>query len=202
MPTPWSRLFLAGAGALALAGTLAPAAARAQFVTVEVRAGVVPTVGKYADAVGVGQTIGVGLSSRFAPTLSVRLDADASNQLDGDDGPGTLDLYTYTIGLETQLVPQRVRRYSPVQLSATLGGGASQLRGPSGNDWRPAVAAGLRLTANVTRSLGVFAGATASATLLGGAQGSADVVGGERAPLNGGGTLVTVPLVAGVRIGF
>jgi len=199
MLTAYSRI-LSGVGVLSLATVLAPAVARGQFVTVEARAGVVSAVGKYADAVGVGQTIGVGLSSRFAPTLSVRLDADANSQLDGEGGFGSLDVYTYSLGLETQLVPARARRYSPVQLTATLSGGASQLRDASGNEWRPMVGAGLRLTGNVSRSFGVFGGASVAATLLGGGEGSPDAAAGS--PVNGGGTLLTVPLVAGVRIGF
>ena len=182
--------------ALTFATAVAPAVARAQFVTVEVRAGVVRPVGEYVN-LGLGQTIGVGLASRFAPTLSVRLDADANTQLDSFDGPGTLDLYTYTLGLETQLAPGRARRYSPLQLTATLSGGASQLRYDSGNEWHPTVGAGLRLTINPTRTLGVFAGASAAATLLGARN---DQLGLRTT--DAGGTLVAVPIVAGLRITF
>ena len=202
-------------GALTLVALLAPAAARAQFVTVEARAGAVRAVGEYADALGSGQTIGVGISSRFTPTLSLRLDADANTGF--ENGPASPDLYSYMVGLETQLVPSRLSRVrpTPVQITAVLSGGVSQLRYGAYTDpgaplvrygaetrLEPAVGAGLRVTASLTRTLALFGGASATATLLGGAQSAPDVVGARRSPLADGGTLVTVPVVAGVRIGF
>ncbi len=206
MPIRSARLFLT-LGAFVLAA--APDAARAQFATLEARAGVVPAVGTYGDALGTGQTIGVGASVRFTPTLAVRLDADAHTGFDG--GRASPDLYSYMVGLETQLAPARGLRRAPLQLSATLSGGVTQLRygaydGAPGvrvaaeNELRPAVAAGLRLTAELTRTLGVFAGASATATLLG--SGSADVAAARNSPLADGGTLVTVPIVAGLRVRF
>jgi hypothetical protein len=199
-------------GALVLAA--APGAAHAQFATLEARAGVVRAVGKYADALGTGQTLGVGASMRFTPTLSVRLDADASTGFEND--PATPDLYSYMLGLETQLLPTRGLRRAPLQLTATLSGGATQLRygaydSPTApgvriaasDEFRPSIGAGLRLTAEPSRNLGIFVGASAVGTLLGGAQSTPDVaVGAVSRPLSDGGTLVTVPLVAGLRIRF
>lgn len=208
MPTRLSRPVLI-LGALAVAAT--PGAAAAQFATVEARAGVVPTAGEYADALGTGQTLGVGASMRVTPTLSVRLDADAGSGF-LDDAAGDLSIYTYMLGLETQLLPTRGLRRAPLQLSATLSGGATQTRyrppaagtagaaGARQNDLHPAVAVGLRLTAELSRTLGIFGGATATATLLGDEDGGA--ASAARTPLAGGGTLVTVPIVAGVRFRF
>ena len=202
MPTRFSRLAPI-LGAVALAAT--PAAARAQFATLEARAGMVPTVGEYADAVGVGQTLGVGASMRFTPTLSVRLDADAGSGF--LDAAGDLSIYSYMLGLETQLLPARGLRRTPLQLAATLSGGATQTRyrppfegeaGARQNDFHPAVAAGLRLIAELSPNLGLFGGASATATLLGDEDGGA----AGTNPLAGGGTLVTVPIVAGVRFRF
>ena len=187
------RLFLV-AGAVALAA--APAAARAQFATLEARAGVVPAVGRYAAALGTGQTIGVGASLRFTPTLAVRLDAEANTGVDG--GAASPDLYSYMLGLESQLAPARGLRAAPLSLTATLSGGATQLRygaGAAANTLRPAVGAGIRLTTELTRTFGLFAGASALATLL-------DYATTATGALTGGGTLVTVPVVAGVRVRF
>ena len=179
----------------ALLVVAAPALARAQFATLEARAGVAPTVGRYAGALGTGQTIGVGASLRFTPTLAVRLDADAQTGYDG--GAASPDLYTFLLGLETQLAPARGLRAAPLQLSATLGGGATQLRsgGGAAAQLRPSVAAGVRLTAELTRTLGLFAGGSAVATLLD----AAPTLGGSA---DGGRTLVTVPIVAGARVRF
>ena len=205
MPTRFSRLALT----LAALAAAAPAAAHAQFATLEARAGMVPTVGEYADALGVGQTLGVGASMRFTPTLSVRLDADAATGF--IEEPGDLSIYSYMLGLETQLLPTRGLRRAPLALSATLGGGATQIRyraplaaggaRETQNDVHPAVSAGLRLTAELSRNLGIFAGASAAATLLGDDDSDATPF-TQPSPLAGGGTLVTTPLVAGVRIRF
>ena len=189
--------------AILAALAVAPAAAHAQFVTVEARAGVVTGAGKYADALEVGQTLGVGLSTRYTPSLSLRLDADAATGFFG--GPDTPDIYSYMLGLESDLVPSRSRVRTPLQLTATLQGGVTQLHYGSTaafdaeNRFRPAVGAGLRLTANLTRTLGIFGGASATATFLGGERGTLAT---QRSPLDEGGTLVTIPIVAGVRVRF
>ena len=193
MPSRRPRLF--PLGALLLVAAVA-AAAHAQLATIEARAGVVPAVGRYADALGTGQTLGVGASLRFTPTLAVRLDAEANSGFDG--GAASPDLYTYLIGLETQLAPARGLRAAPLQLTASLSGGATQLRYGSAagaaDVFRPSVGAGLRLTAELTRTFGLFGGASAVATLLD----DASPVGGAL----GGQTLVTVPIVAGLRVRF
>ena len=192
---PWSS---AAPGAVLVGAALVgagPAAARAQFATLEARAGVVPTVGRYASTLGTGQTIGVGASLRFTPTLAVRLDADALTGFDG--GTARPDLYTFLLGLETQLAPARGLRAAPLQLSATLGGGATQLRYGAGDATvvRPSVAAGLRVTAELTRTFGLFAGGSAVATLLD----DASPLGGAT---DGGRALVSVPVVGGLRVRF
>lgn len=206
MPTPRQRRLLV-LGLLAVAAS--PVAARAQFATLEARAGVVPVAGSYADALRNGQTIGVGASMRFTPTLSVRLDADAAN--DFADDPADLSIYSYMLGLETQLIPTRGLRRAPLALSATLSGGASQIRyraplagggaSETQNSMHPTVALGLRLTAELSRNLGIFAAASAGATLLGDDDGEGTRF-TQPYPLADGGTLVTTPLVAGVRIRF
>jgi hypothetical protein len=196
----------------AIVGTsLAPAPAHAQFATVEARAGVARATGSYADALGTGQTIGVGLGMRFTPTLGFRIDADANTGFEG--GAASPDLYTYMLGLETELAPARGLRPAPLRLTASLSGGASQfryrgyadplnstLRYAGENEWRPAVAAGVRLTAELTRTLGIFGGAAANATLLGGRERDGTTVRPDR--LDDDGVLVTIPLVAGLRIRF
>lgn len=194
----------------AIALAAAPAAAHAQFATLEARAGVVPVVGEQGDGLGTGQTLGVGASMRFTPTLSVRVDADAASNF--ADDPADLSIYSYMLGLETQLLPTRGLRRAPLALSATLGGGATQIRyraplttgGASAtqNDLHPAVAVGLRLTAELSRNLGLFAGASASATLLGDDDAGSAASFVQPYPFADGGTLVTTPLAAGVRIRF
>lgn len=206
-----SPLVVAAVGALSAVtlAPLAPATAGAQLLTLETRAGMSPVVRKYGSALGSGYSFGVGAGLRVGPTLVMRLDGDVSSGY-GGTGSTSPDIYTAMVGLATELLPARDTR-APVHLDAIVSGGLAQIRfnGESLNPvntianadarstFRPMVGAGVRLGVDVTRNMGVFGGATLNAIVLGRYNDKPEAWLGD-----GGGFLMSLPIVAGLRIGF
>jgi hypothetical protein len=181
---------LAGAGALVLAAAVAPGRAHAQLAALDVRVGAAPVLGRYRREFDAAPTVGVGVTVGVTSALGVRADARWAPLRFVADG----DIGTYTLGLEAQTVVVRGRL--PLHLGAALGGGASRISFDRAQRWHPTVTGGARVSVDVVRRFDVFLDATAVATLL-----------GDRAPqlarpTDAGGTLVQLPVTAGVRIRF
>ncbi len=180
----------AGAGALLLASALAPARARAQLAAIDVRFGGAPVVGQYRRDLDVLPTFGVGVTAGVAPALGVRADARWTPIRVLTDA----SIGTYTLGLETQAVVVRGRL--PLHVGATLAGGASRISADRAQAWHPALAGGARVSIDLGPRFDLFADATAVATFLGDRERVLD------APTDAGGTLVQLPVTAGLRLRF
>jgi hypothetical protein len=194
MHTRPARLALAAALAL----LAAPAAARAQFATIEARAGAAPVVGGYRDALGTGQLIGVGASVRVTPTLSVRADADAVPGWTGAAHAGPLQLPARASRRSSPpgaRAPAARPCSSPRRSTAASRSSASAApRRDARNEFRPPVSAGLGSSPSSPARSASSPAPSAGATLL-----SDDAAAG-RCRARRRRTLVVVPVVAGVRI--
>ena len=185
-------LALAARAAGGAAAVAAPATAAAQASAIEVRAGMASVVGRYREELDVGPMMGLSVRTRLGPRLGARADASVQTLRLLSSG----EMQRYTLGLETPLVATAPDARMPLALTATLGGGAARLRFDETRQWRPTVAGGLRVTADVWRRVGLFADATATGTFLG------DREALLRVPTDAGGTLVTVPLTLGAQLRF